>query len=105
MNSVSIVKLGPSWQSEAGTLALASLSLVCSCPGQMELMWPWSKGRLGVVGSWGMGCKDEAGHWTSLEASTGHGRQIPSRLPFSVANQFAMACGCLSTGPGTLNCM
>jgi len=52
-----------------------------------------------------MGYKELAGLWTSLEASTGHGRQIPSRLPFSVANQFAMACGCLSAGPGTLNCI
>uniref|UniRef100_A0ABI7ZPP5 Uncharacterized protein n=1 Tax=Felis catus TaxID=9685 RepID=A0ABI7ZPP5_FELCA len=28
------------------------------------------------------------------------GGRIPSCLPFSVANQFAMACGCRSTGSG-----
>lgn len=50
------------------------------------------------MGGWAI--KKEAGHWTSLEAGPAMGGRIPSCLPFSVANQFAMACGCQSIGSG-----
>lgn len=47
-----------------------------------------------------MGYKEEAGCWTSLEASPGHGRQNSVMLTLLCSKSICNGCGCQSIGSG-----